>query len=76
MREHFIVPSIGSQEITLAKRSAIWHCEHALQPFDLGNALFSVHPSHHPARTGNASNGRGIGLQRLRQEFLLLTDAE
>jgi len=31
---------------------------------------------YHPARIGKGSNGRGIGLQRLGQEPLLLADAE
>ena len=45
MREHFVVPSIGSREIALAQRSSIWHYESALQPLDFGNGLFSIHPS-------------------------------
>jgi hypothetical protein len=43
MREHFVVPSIGSREVAWAHRSGIGHGEDALKPLDFGNGLLSVH---------------------------------
>ena len=45
MREHIVVPSIGSREVALAERSGIGHCQDALQPLNFGNGLFSIHPA-------------------------------
>jgi hypothetical protein len=39
------VPSIGSRDVTGARRSAVGNRENALQPLDFSNALFGVHPS-------------------------------
>jgi hypothetical protein len=43
VREHFIVPSIGSREVACAQWSAVRHTEDAFQPLDLGNTLFGIH---------------------------------
>ena len=43
MREHLVVSAIGSREIAHAWRPRIPHREDALQQFDFGDRLFSVH---------------------------------
>jgi hypothetical protein len=44
MREHFVVPSIRSREVTRAQRSGVRVCEDAFQSLNLGNGLLGVHP--------------------------------
>lgn len=43
MREHFVMPSICSGEVTWAQRSKVWHREDSLEAFDFGNSLLGVH---------------------------------
>jgi hypothetical protein len=45
VRQILIMPPIRSREVARAQRSGVGHGEDALQPLDLGNGLFSVHPS-------------------------------
>jgi hypothetical protein len=43
VREHFVVPLIGSREVARAQRSGVRHCEDALKALDFGNGLLGVH---------------------------------
>jgi hypothetical protein len=43
MREHFVVPSIGSRDVARAEWSNVRRCEHFLQLLDVANDAFNVH---------------------------------
>jgi hypothetical protein len=43
MRQHPIMPSIGSREVAWAERSGIRHHEDVFQPLNFGPGLFYVH---------------------------------
>jgi hypothetical protein len=43
MREHLIMPSIGSREVAWAERSGIGHCEDALKVLDFDDSSVNVH---------------------------------
>ena len=45
VREHLVVPSIDSPEVTRGQRSGVRQGEDALYQLDFGNGLFSVHLS-------------------------------
>jgi hypothetical protein len=45
VREHLVMPSIHSPEVTRAQRSGVRHGEDAFYQLDFGNGLFNVHPS-------------------------------
>ena len=45
MREQVVVPSIRGRDVARAQRPGIRCRVDALQPLDLGNGPFSVHPS-------------------------------
>jgi hypothetical protein len=45
MREHIVMPAVGSRNIAWAQRSGVGHSEDALQPLDLSNGLFRFHSS-------------------------------
>jgi len=60
MREHFVVPSIGSRDVACTQRSGVGHCEDALKALDFGNGLLGVHPSQYLTQARQGSNGSGI----------------
>jgi hypothetical protein len=45
MREHFVVFSIRSREVSGAGQSSIRQGKNALEPLNFGNLLLSVHPA-------------------------------
>jgi hypothetical protein len=44
VREHIVVPMIGSRKVACAQRSRVWDHEDALQSLDFSNGLFNAHP--------------------------------
>jgi|SRR5580700_8759756 hypothetical protein len=67
MRQQVVMPSIRGRDVARAQRPGIRHRVDALQPLDLGNGPFSVHPStistRKPARSigGGMSKDAGLG---------------
>jgi hypothetical protein len=43
MREHFVMPSIGSREVAWAERSGVRLREDTLKPLDFGDGSVNVH---------------------------------
>jgi hypothetical protein len=62
MREHFIVPSIGSRDVSLSERPNIGRFEHLLYLLNLVNDAFNVHASHHLGESGLGQPDGVIGV--------------
>jgi hypothetical protein len=56
LREHFVVPSIGSRDVAWAEWPNIRRFEHFLQLLDLVNDAFNVHASQSSRRKRGAVN--------------------
>jgi hypothetical protein len=56
MREHFIVPSIRSRQVTRVQRPNIRSFEHFLYLFDVVNSAFNVHALQSSDRRRGAVN--------------------
>jgi len=61
MREHCIVPSIGSRDVAWAEWPNIRRFEHFLKLLDVVNDAFHVHDSQSSITNRNGSNGVGAG---------------
>jgi hypothetical protein len=48
MRQHFVVPMIGSRDVGCAQRSNVRRFEHFLKLLDVANDAFNVHASQYP----------------------------
>jgi len=59
MREHLIVPSIGSRDVAWAERPYIRRFEHFLKLLDVVNDAFNVHASQSSSRNVQWVNGGG-----------------
>jgi hypothetical protein len=61
MREHLIVPSIGSRDVAWAEWPYIRRLEHFLKLLDVVNDAFNVHGSQSSTTNCDGSNGVGVG---------------
>ena len=71
MRQHVVVPSIGSGEVARSQGPGVGYGHDLLQQFDVGDGLLNVHWSEYLTEGWAPSNRRG-GSSSLKYPFLIL----